>query len=316
MSEANAATVSQRGKTWDNRRNETGGSVAAGGALTCFVTSIAEPAIRGSSLAPFRVRSFRFQWSADLATSWSFEMETLILGWYILVETESVLWLTLFASLQYTGTLVAPMIGVIAGRTGYRRTLCGLRVFYTAQATILMTLAYAGLLSPYSAFAVAAAMGVFRPSDLTMRYALVGQTIPAGHLTGAMSVSRATVDSARVAGALAGAGMVAALGLGPAYTAITALYAIGFLLTLGVARDTPAEEVAQATPDAVPPMRDSPWRDLGNVCLYVWRTPHLPFPLHPACCPTLPRTSTPQDRPASAILPPVLPLARCSARWC
>jgi hypothetical protein len=49
---------------------------------------------RASTLAPFRVRSFRFQWPADLATSWAIEMETLILGWYILVETGSVLMLT------------------------------------------------------------------------------------------------------------------------------------------------------------------------------------------------------------------------------
>jgi hypothetical protein len=28
----------------------------------------------------FRVRSFRFQWCADLLTSWAFEMETLVLG--------------------------------------------------------------------------------------------------------------------------------------------------------------------------------------------------------------------------------------------
>ena len=42
-------------------------------------------------LAPFAVRSFRFQWPADLATSWAFEMEALILSWYVLVETGSVL---------------------------------------------------------------------------------------------------------------------------------------------------------------------------------------------------------------------------------
>jgi predicted MFS family arabinose efflux permease len=239
------------------------------------VTSIAESAVRGSSLAPFRVRSFRFQWPADLATSWAFEMETLILGWYILVETESVLWLTLFASLQYIGTLIAPMIGVIAGRTGYRRALCSLRVFYAAQAAILMSLAYAGLLDPYWVFAVATAMGVFRPSDLVMRYALIGQTIPAGHLTGAMSVSRTTTDSARVAGALAGAGMVATLGMGPAYTAIAALYAVSFVLTLGVARDTPTVEPAPTPPGGIPVVRTSPWRDLGDVFVYVWRTPHL-----------------------------------------
>ena len=36
---------------------------------------------RHSALAPFRIRSYRFQWPADLLTSWAFEMEALILGW-------------------------------------------------------------------------------------------------------------------------------------------------------------------------------------------------------------------------------------------
>jgi hypothetical protein len=44
---------------------------------------------KGRVLAAFRIRSFRFQWSADLLTSWAFEMETLILGWYVLVATDS-----------------------------------------------------------------------------------------------------------------------------------------------------------------------------------------------------------------------------------
>src|SRR5205807_5572800 len=51
---------------------------------------------RPSALAPFRIRNYRFQWPADLLTSCAFEMETLILGWYVLVETRSVLLLTLF----------------------------------------------------------------------------------------------------------------------------------------------------------------------------------------------------------------------------
>ena len=45
------------------------------------------------ALAPLRVRTYRFQWLADLGTSWAFEMEVLILGWYVLVETQSVLML-------------------------------------------------------------------------------------------------------------------------------------------------------------------------------------------------------------------------------
>lgn len=99
-----------------------------------------------SPLAPFRVRSFRFQWPADLATSWAWEMETLILGWYILVETESVSLLTLFASLAYIGTLLAPLFGVIGHRIGDRNLLCAMRAFYSVLAAALMALALAGVL--------------------------------------------------------------------------------------------------------------------------------------------------------------------------
>jgi hypothetical protein len=41
------------------------------------------PLSSSAMLAPFQVRSFRFQWPADLLTSWGIEMENLVLGWYI-----------------------------------------------------------------------------------------------------------------------------------------------------------------------------------------------------------------------------------------
>ena len=43
-------------------------------------------------------------------------METLVLGWYIMVETGSVLLLTVLASLQYVGTLIAPVLGMVGGK--------------------------------------------------------------------------------------------------------------------------------------------------------------------------------------------------------
>ena len=92
---------------------------------------------RPSALAPFAIRSYRFQWPADLATSWAAEMETLILGWYILVQTESVLLLTLFGALQYMGTLIAPVFGLLGDRFGHRNVLCLLRVLYAALAFVL-----------------------------------------------------------------------------------------------------------------------------------------------------------------------------------
>ena len=38
-----------------------------------------------AALAPFRTRSFRFQWPPDLCTARALEMVTLILVWYGLV---------------------------------------------------------------------------------------------------------------------------------------------------------------------------------------------------------------------------------------
>ena len=202
---------------------------------------------RISPLAPFRVVSFRFQWPADLLTSWAFEMETLVLGWYVLVETDSVLLLTVFGSLQFLGTLVAPMFGVLGDRIGRRTTLTGMRATYTLLAGILMALALADLLQPAHVFVLAILMGIVRPSDLVMRFAMIGDTMPPAQFASAMAISRITMDSARIAGALLGAGLFIALGMGWTYAIVTALYGASLLLTLGVSRVRPAGDAVPAT---------------------------------------------------------------------
>lgn len=221
------------------------------------------------ALAPFRIRSFRFQWPADLATSWAFEMETLILGWYVLVESQSVLLFTIFASLQYIGTLIAPMFGVAGDRIGQRNLLSAMRAVYAAQAALLMVLTFAGVLSPYYVLAISALMGLVRPSDLGMRTALVGETMPVQQLMGAISIQRTTQDSARIAGALTGAGLVTTLGMGPAYLVVVSLYASSVLLTLKAGSARPAAHAHGG------PARASPWHDLKEGLAYVWATPHL-----------------------------------------
>src|SRR6476646_8256840 len=124
-----------------------------------------------SLLAPFRVRSFRFKYPADMFTSWGSEMENLILGWYILAETGSVLLLTLFGSLQYFGTLVAPVFGMAGDRLGHRVVLCAMRASYAVLALLLMVLAFTATLRPLHVFIIATIAGLVRPSDLAMRSA-------------------------------------------------------------------------------------------------------------------------------------------------
>ena len=223
---------------------------------------------RPSALAPFRTRNYRFQWPADLLTSWAFEMETLILGWYVLVETRSVLLLTLFASLSYTGTLIAPMFGVVGDRIGHRDLLAMMRAAYAVLAATLMTLALTGLLSPLYVLIIVAVMGLVRPSDLGVRGALVATIMPSDQLIGAISVSRTTMDTARIAGALSGAGLLAALGMGPAYLAIVGLYAVSTALTLCIVAPSKPHPIDEGARGA-----HSPIRDLREGVAYVWTTP-------------------------------------------
>jgi MFS family permease len=200
-------------------------------------------------------------------------MENIILAWYVLVETRSVLMLTVFASLQYIGTLLSPMFGVMGDRLGQRTILCAMRALYAVLATTLMVLVVTGVLTPMFVMAIATLMGLVRPSDIGMRNALIGATMPADHLMGAMGVQRTTQDSARIAGALSGAGIVAALGMGWAYVVVSSLYAASFFLTFKAGSERASSHAA----DEAAGNRDraSPWRDLKEGARYVWNTPVL-----------------------------------------
>jgi Na+/melibiose symporter-like transporter len=221
---------------------------------------------RVPALAPFRVRSFRFQWPADLLASWAFEMEGVILGWFVLVSTGSVLALAVFGSLQFLGTLISPLFGMLGDRIGNRSLLCLMRLTYVVIAAALMVLFVLGLAAPLPIFALATIMGLVRPSDITMRNLLVGETMPRELLMRAMGVSRTTADSARVVGALSGAGLVAALGSGLAYVAVCAVYVASLLLSLnvGIKRVRILGEEATAL---------SPLKALRQGFAYVWSTP-------------------------------------------
>jgi MFS family permease len=222
--------------------------------------------LQNSFRAPFKVRSFRFQWPADLAASLAFEMEILVLGWYVLVESGSVMMLVLFGALQFFGSVLSPMFGVAGDRLGYRSLFLITRGIYLALAILVMVLAFLGLLTPLIVIAVAAFVGMIRPSDNMMRYALVGQTVPAEQLTGALGISRMTADSARIAGALAGVGTVAQFGMAAAYVVIAFLYLCSFLFSAGV---------AGKESDAAPQAARSAFGELMAAFEYVWTRPAL-----------------------------------------
>ena len=202
-------------------------------------------------------------------TSWAFEMEILILGWYVIVETQSVLSLTLFASLQWLGTLLAPYLGTLGDRLSRRTVLCSLRLIYLVLSLALMTLALTQSLEPTHVYVVSLLAGLVRPSDLVMRNGLIGDTFSDSKLMSAMGLSRTTMDTARIIGALFGAGLFSLFGLGVAYIVVSLFYAISFLLTLGIAgkKTNPVGLNGK--------IQDSVFFNFKQGLIYVWKTPAL-----------------------------------------
>jgi len=227
--------------------------------------------VKSSALAPFGIRNYRFQWPSDLITSWAFEVEALVLGWYILVETGSVLLLTLLGSLYYVGTLIAPVLGMVGDRIGHRDLLAAMRFAFTIFSAIIMTLALTGHLAPLYVMIIVCIMGLIRSSDLGVRGALLADIMPPEHLVGAISLSRTTQDSARIAGALSGTGLFAALGIGPAYAAIVCLYLTSTVLTLCVTPPNKRHGMAEHKPEEF--SASSVLRDLKEGIIHAWSGP-------------------------------------------
>ena len=218
------------------------------------------------ALAPFAVRSYRFQWPSDLATSIGFEMEALILGWYVLNATGSVEWLVAFGALPWVGAIFAPFLGIAGDRLGLRALLCLSRAGYATLAATMTVLTVTGALTPAQVFVLYGITGLMRPSDQAMRNVLIAQTVAPATLMGALGLSRTTADMAKVLGSLAGAGGVAMIGMGPAYVVVTLLYLSAFLLALGLARP-PLHAMHATAHDVLAGMKDA--------MRYVWKKPDL-----------------------------------------
>ena len=220
----------------------------------------------------FSIRSFRFQWPADLLASWGYEMEALILGWYIFTTPDSVLMLTAFGALRFLGSLLSPWFGVAGDRWGSRKMMCIIRFSVLLLASCIAIFEFSDLLSIYIVFGLATMSGLIQPSDIVLRNSLIGDSIPKELFMKATSFSRISQDSARIFGALVGAGLFSWLGLGLAYIFVVIVYTGSLLFTLGVSRAHPRADKAVDNNNQITPERGL-FSELKDGLLYIWNSP-------------------------------------------
>lgn len=222
----------------------------------------ARPSAGWRVVEAFSVRSFRFQWTADAFSTWAAEMETLILGWYLLVETNSPLLVGVLGALRFGGTLISPIYGVVADRVNRRAMLIAIRIAYFATAAAIMALGLARVLEPVHILLLAAVVGLTRTAEHVVRQSLIADTVPGPMLVNAIGLSRTTQDTARIAGALAGAWLLTLLGIGSAYIAVVCFYGASVLFAFGIT--TPARRSLR---------EESPMQNLKSGLSYMRQEP-------------------------------------------
>lgn len=226
-------------------------------------------------LGAFRVSSFRYQFSADLLTAWAIEMEVLVLGWYVLTETNSPFLLALIGVARFGGTLITPFLGALADRLPRKHMLLAARGLFALLALGLAGLALSGQLMPWHAFLAATTSGLVRPADMMLRQSLIADTVPPATLMNAMGFARTTLDSARIVGALAGASLMAASGIGVAYVAIAVFYAASTGLSFGIANTSIGSWSQTGIGSGIGSAGRQALDDLGEGVRYVANSPRI-----------------------------------------
>lgn len=170
------------------------------------------------------VRGFRFMWLGDLTLSTAEFMEIVILSWYVLGQTESPLVLGIFAALRFTGTVVAPLFGVIVDRLGRRNIYIFARVSFLILSCSVLILTFFNLLSVLAVLIVAGLVGFSRSLDMIVRQSVLPVIVSTSQLQNGVALMRTGRDLTQIVGPVMGGVLLELIGIGKSYLFIIALH--------------------------------------------------------------------------------------------
>ncbi|HCE76611.1 MAG TPA: hypothetical protein DEP04_08290 [Dehalococcoidia bacterium] len=170
------------------------------------------------------VRGFRFMWLGDLTLSTAEFMEIVILSWYVLGQTESPLVLGIFAALRFTGTVVAPLFGVIVDRLGRRNIYIFARVSFLILSCSVLILTFFNLLSVLVVLIVAGLVGFSRSLDMIVRQSVLPVIVSTSQLQNGVALMRTGRDLTQIVGPVMGGVLLELIGIGKSYLFIIALH--------------------------------------------------------------------------------------------
>ena len=179
-------------------------------------------------------KGFAILWGSDLAVSSAEFLELFILSWYVLQKTESPTILGIYTALRFTGTLFAPLLGVLVDHFGLRRSFNLSRSIFFILSFILAAIFLLEEPSILVILFMSALLGMMRSTDLITRQSVLTHMVSQGELQNAVALSRMGRDLTQIIVPIAAGFLLSSMGTEVTYLGVVILYALSVVLSLMV----------------------------------------------------------------------------------
>jgi MFS family permease len=178
-------------------------------------------------------REYRLIWYGQIFASMATWMDQVARGWLLYELTNSTLQLGLVRGVQAIPLLLlSPLAGSAADRYSRKMQVLVAQIVDGVLYLGVALLIFAGRIEPWHVYVTAIGMSVVQAFQQPSRAAMIGDAVPAKHLTNAIGLNSIIFNVSRSAGpALAGA-LIAMVGTGGAYTAQAVCYLLATLWTM------------------------------------------------------------------------------------
>ena len=117
-------------------------------------------------------------------------MEFVVLGWFVLIKTESPFILGFYAALRYSGNLLAPIYGIAVDRFDRKIILIFVRSTFVLLILIMLILIATDSLEIWQVFIFTGVSGMGRSLDNITRQAVTPDLVPRDSLINAVAMTR------------------------------------------------------------------------------------------------------------------------------
>ena len=188
-------------------------------------------------LGVFRYRNFAFVWSSTALVGIGTQMESAVLGWFVLSLTDSPFLVGSIAAARMALNFLALFAGAIADRLPRNLLLVSVEFVMGAMGILMLALILTDLLEVWHIFAITLFMGVVRLFQMPVAQSLVADTLPRERVNNGAAFNTVAMNIAMLCGPVIGGLLYKAFGPQGAYLAIASLYLASGIVAVGIRID-------------------------------------------------------------------------------